>query len=490
MEQKSLILDSGPVVLKTIDTGNDVVVSGYASTFDIDLVGDKLLPNAFNKHLDTYKKVGRYWLNHSPNTVLGKVEEIYVDSTGLYIEKAVLAPTKLNQEYVIPLLKSGAFAEHSIQFKSMSPVRKDGILLHGEIYIFECSIVSIACNPSAVITGVKSLIPADVYFEDSLQQILRLEQAGVLRYPSDVRKDFFVNGLKGAEDGLVPDFMDVAPTEGDLSYDESTDSSVVPVPPKEHKEYAKFCESVYLAKSATRKSYLFRIGELTENGYRYSWGDTAVSLGALLGAKGPSFMTDSVKLKLFEKIFDAYDKLGKPIPKFNGVDLRMLSEDVLQDLSFKDVEFMDNEKDIISKDVLLKSIKSVQNGIDHYVKTGAVPEDVVTELKSLYSNVQVSFFADSADSMGFITAVLELYRMFEEGVTSYDSNAFDSAVLKKIESFSKFVSGKPEVDDTPVKVENDPEPDTDDGELLNAFVESLSEDLSAEELEAILSLIE
>jgi HK97 family phage prohead protease len=137
-------------------------LTGYASTFDIDLHGDRIMPGAWSKSIKEAVPAGRVKLIDAHNlyngasAVIGKVVSAIEDTKGLIIE-AVFASTSPAQQ-VRTLVQEGILSDFSVGFRIM----RDGLNAVDkvrEIYeaaLVEVSVVAMPANPEARILRVKS----------------------------------------------------------------------------------------------------------------------------------------------------------------------------------------------------------------------------------------------------------------------------------------------------------------------------------------------
>jgi HK97 family phage prohead protease len=136
--------------------GDEWTVEGYASTYDLDLGNDAIVPGAFQKSLGNGRPV-RFLYQHDHRQVLGKTLDLREDGTGLYGRFAI-SKTSLGQD-VRTHLKDGALDSFSIGYlpHDSEVDKKAGVRRIKEVELIECSLVSTPMNPAALVTGVKEL---------------------------------------------------------------------------------------------------------------------------------------------------------------------------------------------------------------------------------------------------------------------------------------------------------------------------------------------
>lgn len=467
---KNYILQGGE--LKAYSEQDLMEISGWVSTGGIDLANEIVEPTAAQKHLDTYRKAGRLWYNHDPNQVLGRVNEISLESKGLHANRIKLADTPFNREYIWPLIKEGALSEFSIQFRSLKGQldRKTGIYHHQEIFLIECSVVSVACNPAAVIDGFKSLVPSDEWYAASVPELAKLYNAGQLKLPSEQRSVFAVDGFKGATpneemmsnitgEPLTPDFADIVVI--DMSPEQKSayapHAEAIDLPKEQQANYKTICECIYLAQSETRKSFMFRVGVPTENGgYKYDWDSVALSMCSILGAKGPAHFVADQKVLAIKKLVDIYRILRKSIPTWNGISLDQVADEYMDQISFRDVEFAEGERDILEQNIFLSNLKGLVNFLRSKEKNG---EDVTEFLKYAYGQVgfSISVSPYDDDDWELITNLLSAWQKYRESEDETHSLSFSDFLKQYVDEAvtEEQTEDEEEKEDTP---EETPEP--------------------------------
>lgn len=157
---------------KTTGAGVEIKASGedgmlhiraYALAFgNVDSWGDIIMPGACDDFLKSADadRMALCW-QHDRTTVIGKITDKGVDAVGMWIEADVL-PTTAGKDAAI-LLKSGAVKEFSIGYRATKYhwEKRDGydydIRVIDALTVYECSPVTIAANPAAIVVSAKSL---------------------------------------------------------------------------------------------------------------------------------------------------------------------------------------------------------------------------------------------------------------------------------------------------------------------------------------------
>jgi HK97 family phage prohead protease len=143
-------------------TGDDGVVEGYGSMFDVrDSYDDTIAAGAFAASLAAHKAAGTMpamlW-QHSSNEPIGVWTEMSEDAKGLRIKgQLALATTRGKEAY--ELLKMGALNGLSIGFmsKQWSYDRDSEVRTLTEVDLWEVSLVTFPANQAARVTNVKAV---------------------------------------------------------------------------------------------------------------------------------------------------------------------------------------------------------------------------------------------------------------------------------------------------------------------------------------------
>lgn len=189
------------------------VISGYASTYDLDQGGDVIARGAFKKSLETqFKRVKVLW-QHSSASPIGRPMSMEEDERGLFV-RSYIAKTRLGDE-ALELAREGIIDSMSIGYiVKESEYKDDGVRVISELSLMEYSLVTWPMNEAAVITGVKSLEVREierVLREAGLSrsQAKAVAGAGVRHLLRDAdeqqaeRETEHLAALKAAQDSLI-----------------------------------------------------------------------------------------------------------------------------------------------------------------------------------------------------------------------------------------------------------------------------------------------
>lgn len=138
-------------------------IKAYALVFgNVDSWGDIIEAGACDDFLKSADadRMALCW-QHDRATVIGKITAKGVDAFGMWIEADILPTTAGNDAAI--LLKSGAVKEFSIGYRATKYrwEKREGydydIRIIEALTVFECSPVTIAANPAAIVVSAKSL---------------------------------------------------------------------------------------------------------------------------------------------------------------------------------------------------------------------------------------------------------------------------------------------------------------------------------------------
>lgn len=160
------------------------IISGYASVFgNEDSDGDIISKGAYTKTLEQNSDRIAFLYQHDMYQPIGKPIKMEQNETGLYVE-AKISSSSLGKD-VRTLVKEGALKEFSVGF---IPIQQEEIMgknVIKEIKLFEFSLVTLAANPAAVVTGFKGTKSVDDLVDefDKLIKICRkMDNPQLLEY--------------------------------------------------------------------------------------------------------------------------------------------------------------------------------------------------------------------------------------------------------------------------------------------------------------------
>lgn len=153
--------------------GEKRIFEGYASTWSVDLIKDQIHQGAFRKSIaERFPKnqIKILWQHSDPIGLPTHMEE---DSKGLYVV-GKLSKTALAND-ALELMRDGVIDSMSIGYdvvKDSFSEDKSIRNLH-EVKLYEFSPVTFACQPEAMLTGVKRAMMGNDYDIDELTRLIK-----------------------------------------------------------------------------------------------------------------------------------------------------------------------------------------------------------------------------------------------------------------------------------------------------------------------------
>lgn len=189
------------------------IIEGYASTYDLDLGGDRIIPGAFIENLPAFFKNPVFLFSHKLEYILGKWVKADETENGLFVIGEINLKTQLGREKY-ELIKAGDLKGLSIGYEIIEsePDKVTGVQLLKKLRLWEISAVGIPMNQEAWITGTKILIPgADMKKEEPKEKEFKLAHDNKNLDFEDVAIDMMkllgarggIKGIETDEDKLV-----------------------------------------------------------------------------------------------------------------------------------------------------------------------------------------------------------------------------------------------------------------------------------------------
>lgn len=424
-------VNGGLIDLKSVGNSDDMRFSGYASTNTSDLVDDIVEPMSFQKYLYRYKNNPVICYNHDRDFPIGRALSVEITDRGLWMDMELLkdAPAMpLIRGYIWPCIKEGVLSQMSIGFMSLDGKWEGAHYHHKEVYLLENSVVTVACNPDAMI-GVSKALRQGLVGLNSMTDMVEAYQKGVLRLPEDISKNFYVGGIevdlatsnKDMKDNmhpLTPDFTDMVATE-ETTIIAPYDPEGVPIrkPYPSQKNYTQVHEWICAAKrvSGDKTTYLFEIGYPTKKGFAYDWDKIALTMCRVLGAKGGAHFNAEEKAKVVDRLIQAYSTLDKEPPEVcvgdgdDTLSIVQLTPEALSTIKYQDVKFNAGEAELLTKSLLENDLKSIQDIAKSYEVKADIPEELRTIVaKGIYATIDIWGLINTPEDAAMVAALLNI----------------------------------------------------------------------------------
>lgn len=169
--------------IKSIDetVPNEMYIEGYGAAFgNVDSYEDIIAKGAFVKSLNENKGRIAFCYQHDIYDPIGKIEELKEDNYGLWLRVRISD----SADEVKTLIREGILNEMSVGFETMKYTYDETVDVRTitEAKLWEVSLVTIAANPLAVITSVKSIEEKNSILEQEFDKIIAIEQNREKKY--------------------------------------------------------------------------------------------------------------------------------------------------------------------------------------------------------------------------------------------------------------------------------------------------------------------
>lgn len=176
MNDKKFFINSDDISVKAVTNKKDKFkIAGYANTRDKDRVGDIVLPEAWAKGVENYRKNPVLLYQHDHGKPIGRSDIVRVDKKGIFVEASVSdAAEKLHG--VQTLIKDGALKSFSVGFrvKDADFDRNTETFVVKDLELLEISVVSVPANQESLFSIRKSF-ESDEGYEDFKKQFISNE---------------------------------------------------------------------------------------------------------------------------------------------------------------------------------------------------------------------------------------------------------------------------------------------------------------------------
>lgn len=170
--QNKFFVTTDNIEVKSVDSPKDFKIAGYANTIDKDRTGDIVIPEAWVKGIDNFRRNPILLYQHDHNKPIGKVKNITVDKKGIFIEASVSGAAE-NQYGVKTLIEDGVLKSFSVGFKIKDADydRMSDAFTIKDVELLEISVVSVPANQNSLFSVRKSF-EADTQYEDFKKQFI------------------------------------------------------------------------------------------------------------------------------------------------------------------------------------------------------------------------------------------------------------------------------------------------------------------------------
>ena len=151
-------------------------IAGYANTSDKDRSGDIVIPEAWAKGIENFRRNPILLYQHDHNKPIGKVNTVTVDKKGIFVEASVSEAAE-KQHGVKTLISDGVLKSFSVGFrvKDADYDKRSDTFFIKDVELLEISVVSVPANQNSLFSIRKSFEDDNSYAEFKKQFELREE---------------------------------------------------------------------------------------------------------------------------------------------------------------------------------------------------------------------------------------------------------------------------------------------------------------------------
>ena len=176
--QKTFYIDTTDFSVKGISDNKALKIAGYANTADKDRTGDIVLPDAWTKGVENFRRNPILLYQHDHGKPIGRVNNITVDKKGIFVEASVSDAAE-KQHAVKTLIKDGVLKSFSVGFriKDADYDKRSDTFVIKDLELLEISVVSVPANQNSLFSIRKSFENDDSYKEFKGQFAVEEEKA-------------------------------------------------------------------------------------------------------------------------------------------------------------------------------------------------------------------------------------------------------------------------------------------------------------------------
>ena len=198
--QNKFFVTTDNIEVKSAASSKDFKIAGYANTIDKDRTGDIVLPDAWVKGIDNFRRNPILLYQHDHNKPIGRVKNITVDKKGIFVEATVSTAAE-TQHGVKTLIEDGVLKSFSVGFKIKDADydRSSDAFTIKDVELLEISVVSVPANQNSLFSVRKSF-EADEQYESFKQQFSAEEKQEELEAIVEEDSATEIKAVKEAEE--------------------------------------------------------------------------------------------------------------------------------------------------------------------------------------------------------------------------------------------------------------------------------------------------
>jgi HK97 family phage prohead protease/HK97 family phage major capsid protein len=155
--QKTFYIDTDDFAVKSVSDNKTLKIAGYANTADKDRTGDIVLPDAWTKGVENFRRNPILLYQHDHGKPIGKINNITVDKKGIFVEASVSEAAE-KQHGVKTLIRDGILKSFSVGFriKDADYDKRSDTFMIKDLELLEISVVSVPANQNSLFSVRKS----------------------------------------------------------------------------------------------------------------------------------------------------------------------------------------------------------------------------------------------------------------------------------------------------------------------------------------------
>jgi HK97 family phage prohead protease/HK97 family phage major capsid protein len=200
---KKFFITSEDIAVKGVSQ-KTLKIAGYANTSDKDRSGDIVLPDAWAKGIENFRRNPILLYQHDHSKPIGKVNSVTVDKKGIFVEASVSEAAE-NQHGVKTLISDGVLKSFSVGFrvKDADYDKRNDTFFIKEVELLEISVVSVPANQNSLFSIRKSFEDDNSYAEFK-KQFESEESEAVEKTVEDTEKEVEEIKESISEDPMKP----------------------------------------------------------------------------------------------------------------------------------------------------------------------------------------------------------------------------------------------------------------------------------------------
>jgi HK97 family phage prohead protease/HK97 family phage major capsid protein len=162
---KKFFITSDDIAVKGVSE-KTLKIAGYANTSDKDRTGDIVVPEAWAKGIENFRRNPILLYQHDHGKPIGKVNSVTVDKKGIFVEASVSEAAE-KQHGVKTLISDGVLKSFSVGFrvKDADYDKRTDTFFIKDVELLEISVVSVPANQNSLFSIRKSFEDDSSYAE-------------------------------------------------------------------------------------------------------------------------------------------------------------------------------------------------------------------------------------------------------------------------------------------------------------------------------------